>query len=328
MAAVLRTNGVTVELKIFPNESHAFQPNQGVLFRSIGEYCLVHFKGADAFSNYESILAWQTRAKPLWVFWLPAFLWAGWWWRSRTIVAAEVTRLKSSSESRVPSPEFSVRASLPRLLLSKHAALRWLAGILAALAIGQTMLHLGTPRLAISERTLNLARKHLVQSKELKDFEFLAAKPCWSGKRLRTLLEHVELANYNRELVNWKWEDEVYRDFVLSPEIDPVFDGELNWRRSLWENFYPRIRHENDPASAAEIVVRFLRERVTISDQVFQSQSIAAIWEQELTNAAGFERIYVAALRSVGVAARINGAGRAEMWSDRAWVAAPRPWRW
>jgi hypothetical protein len=34
--------------------------------------------------------------------------------------------------------------------------------------------------------------KHLVAPKEKNDFEFLATKPCWSGKRLRALLEHVQ----------------------------------------------------------------------------------------------------------------------------------------
>ena len=39
---------------------------------------------------------------------------------------------------------------------------------------------------------------------------------------------------------------------VLSPEIDSAFDGDLNWRRELWENFYPRIRKENSAETAAE----------------------------------------------------------------------------
>ena len=208
-------------------------------------------------------------------------------------------------------------------------ALRWLAAILAALALGQTALHLGTPHLAISGWTLNLTRKLLVQAKELKDFEFLATKPIWAGKKLKTLLQHVGLANYNRELVNWKLEDEVYRDYVLSPEIDPAFDGDLNWRRSLWENFYPRIRHENDPKSAAEIVVRFLRERVTILNITFPEQSIFEIWERELTDATGFERIYVAALRAAQRRVQFVSLSRTAQNANRSPPASPSTFpRW
>ena len=36
---------------------------------------------------------------------------------------------------------------------------------------------------------------------------------------MKTLLEHVELANYNRGLVNWKVDEQVYREFVLSAQI-------------------------------------------------------------------------------------------------------------
>jgi hypothetical protein len=100
-------------------------------------------------------------------------------------------------------------------------ALRWLAGIIAVVALGLTALHLITPQRVVSERTLALARKFIVPPKEKADFEFLAAKPIWSGQPLKHLLQHAHLANYNRTLVNWKLDDQLYREFVLSLEIDP-----------------------------------------------------------------------------------------------------------
>ena len=33
-------------------------------------------------------------------------------------------------------------------------------------------------------------------------------------------MEHVKLAGYNRELVNWQVDDQMYRDYVLSPTIE------------------------------------------------------------------------------------------------------------
>src|SRR5208337_4270752 len=308
LAAVLQSNGVPVTLKIIPGQSHGFEPDRLLLFRAIGEYCLTRLKGPDALSHYQSILLWQAKAKPLWLFWIPAFLWiglrCGLWYRD------------SKSKTGVPKPEGNVTAKREPAAHKSHEltqigetadggpptsasgqpatcnlqpatsghgrvrlrwweiGLRWVAGLLAVVAAADTALHLIPPRLPVSERTLAIARKHLVQPKEMPDFDFLsslssfpsvqAGPSLWRGKRLKTLLEHVELANYNRELIDWKLDEAHYRNFVLAPQIDPEFDGDLNWRRPLWENFYPRIRKQQTTADAAVIVARFLRERVTI----------------------------------------------------------------
>ncbi len=316
VASCLQTNGVPVELKVLPGESHGIGANRLLVFRVIGEQCLTRLKGPDALGNYRSILSWQAQAKPLWLFWTPAFLWAAIWiWLRRKV--GQASRLPTEAKA---DPE---QAGAP--LRWWEVALRWLAAILATAAVAQTALHLVPPHLGTTERTLSIARKHLVQGKELSDFDFLAANPVWRGKPLKTLLEHVELANYNRELINWKLDEQVYREFVLSPQIDPAADGELNWRRPLWENFYPRIRKEQDQAAAAEIVARFLRERVTIVPRDGLPSAVAEIWQRQITNERGFEVVYVAALRSVGVPSRLGAEGRAVFWSGSAWQAAPRP---
>jgi hypothetical protein len=187
-----------------------------------------------------------------------------------------------------------------------------------------------------------MARRFLVQPKEHADFENLAAQSIWHGEKLKILLEHIELAGYNRELINWQLDDKVYRDFVLSPVIDPstlnpvkgrVPHGALcsqlsttfNWRRPLWEEFYPRIRKEQSPEDAAKIVVRHLRERVTITALPDLSHNVPEIWLKQITDDAGFEIIYVAALRSVGVAARLDAHQRVEFWDGDKWRAAPPP---
>ncbi|HEX5221416.1 MAG TPA: O-antigen ligase family protein [Verrucomicrobiae bacterium] len=202
--------------------------------------------------------------------------------------------------------------------------LSWLAGVVAVLAIGQTVVHQGVPQLAVSQKTLSIARHWLVPARERADFEFLAAKPIWPGKPLKVLLQHAHLANYNRELVNWKVEDAVYRTFVLPPEIDPAFDGDLNWRRSLWEYFYPRIRKETSLAAAAETVERQSRERVKIVSMEDAPKTIPEMWQRELASQQGFETICVAAWRSVGIPARLSASGQAEFWSGDEWKSASR----
>ena len=169
-----------------------------------------------------------------------------------------------------------------------------------------------------------------MQPKEHADFENLATHPIWHGQKLKTLLTHVELAGYNRELINWQVDEKMYRDFVLSPAIDlstlnPQLSTTFNWRRPLWEEFYPRIRHESSPEDAAKIVVRHLRERVTIATLPNLPHDVPSIWLKQITDEAGFEIIYVAALRSVGVPARLDPHQRAEFWAGDKWRAAPPP---
>ena len=264
VAACLRTNGVPVELRVLPGEDHGFGANRLLVFRVIGEQCLMRLKGPDALANYRSILSWQAQAKPLWLFWTPAFLWAAicLWLRRKVGQASRLppeanavgqpsrlppeaplapqdagTQKRSGAEGELKwgsrGRSRSRGAGGTPALLWWEIGLRWLAAGLAIAALAQTALHLVPPRLPIGERTLAIARKHLVAPKERSDFELLAAKPCWSGKRLKTLLEHVELANYNRELINWKLDEQML--FWLP--------GELTCPQNL-----PTLRLANSPA--------------------------------------------------------------------------------
>jgi acetyl esterase/lipase len=307
LAAQLQANGVPVTLEIMPGLSHGIKPERGVVYRSIGEYCFAFLNGRDAWQNYHSIAHWQAEAPPFWLFQLPALAWiAGWL----------VWRWKYGQRSRTAPPVSAITRG--------EMILRWLAVFLAVWGTAETALHLVPPQLTVNERTLAIARKILVQPKQKADFEFLAAQPIWSGQKLKVLLDHVELAGYNCELVNWQLADQMYQDFVLSPVITGNSGEQLDWRRPLWEEFYPRIRHENSPTDAARIVVRHLRERVTIATLSNPAHEVPDIWLRQITDRDGFQVIYVAALRSVGVPARVT-SGQAEYWDGNQWQTAPEP---
>jgi dienelactone hydrolase len=308
LAALLQSNGLPADLKIIPGAPHAMEPDQAVVFRCIGEYCLTHLTGSNAWQNYLSIAQFEAEAPRFWLFCLPAAAWV----------------IFGFARHRRQHPREKVK------LTKGEIALRWLAGTLATWALTVTAIHLVPPHFLVSNTTLSIARQHLVEPKEKADFEFLAAQTIWSGQKLRTLLDHVELAGYNRELINWQLDDTIYRDYVLSPIIglstfSPQLSTDFNWRRPLWEEFYPRIRHENSTEDAARIVARHLRERVTIAAMPDLPHDIPNIWLRQITDETGFEIIDVAALRSVGVPARLNGQQKAEFWNGREWVAAPQP---
>lgn len=305
--SLLRSNGVRVDLKLLAGQRSAFDPNREVIFRGLAEYCLTRLRGVQALHEYRSISLWEEASLPLVAYWVPAFVWMTAWlalrWRARR------------SHGRVG------RAVATRSRL----ALRVLAVVLATLALMQTAIGLGLPRLSVNPTTLTMARRFLVHRKMTDDFDYLAANPIWRGQRLKVLLEHAALASYNRTLVNWELDDAIYREFVLSPLIAPDANHELSWRRPLWESFYPRIRNERSLGVAAEDVVRHLRGRVTVAVGDGFPHGVQSIWKRQITDPAGFERIYVAALRSAGIPARLNERDEAEYWNGADWKAAPRP---
>ena len=333
LASVLQLNGVPVELKIIPGAPHGMEPDGGVVFRRIGEYCLTHLEGGSAWQNYHSIAQWQAEGPALWLFWIPAMGWivGRFVWRRhhQTITASVRKEMGSPGGSPYHPRGEDVRSSRrddPTTRLNRfEIALRWVAAILATWALSVTAIHLVPPHFLVSETTLSLARKHLIEPKQTPDFEFLAAQPIWNGQKLRTLLDHVELAGYNRELINWKLDDKIYRDYVLSPVITGNSGEQMKWRRPLWEEFYPRIRHENSMEDAARIVARHLRERVTIAAIPDLPHDIPNIWLRQITDETGFEIIHVAALRALGVPARLDAQQKAEFWNGRVWVAASQP---
>jgi hypothetical protein len=249
---------------------------------------------------------------------------------------------------------------------------------IAVLALLETIVLVGAPFLPVSRASLAIARHWLVPPKAVGDLDLLAAETVLADGhqslpgpdrrdaratkiKLGVLVQHASLANYNRQLINWSVEDVVYRDYVLWPGVYQGRGsgvegrvGDLNWRRALWEYFYPPVRHENDPMAAAGIVLKYLRERVTVespksNDQGLRSANVPGqetgapmqqirtggtpvplsltieeMWKQRRADAEGFEALKVAAFRSVGIPARLNENGQAEVFEDRKWQVGPR----
>ena len=125
-------------------------------------------------------------------------------------------------------------------------------------------------------------------------------------------------------------EKEFWRKCVLSPVIGGKLSGEASWRRPLWSNFYPRVRSYTEPVSAAKNIARTLREQVGVTSGLSNHAGILASWEAQAANEDDWERLYVAALRSATIAARLGEDGRAEVWTGSAWLPAPCPivWSW
>jgi hypothetical protein len=173
-------------------------------------------------------------------------------------------------------------------------------------------------RLIVVERRLAPSEKA--------DFDWLISHEyVWKNKRVSILCNYCQLANYTRGCVKWRYGDSIYREYVLSPIITGGPMESLAWRRELWEAFFPRVLHESDPAVAAQKIVRFLRQRLTVAPGNYASKGLEKIWSDELCNASDFEHIYVAAMRASGIAARLNNDDIPELYDDGRWQQAPRP---
>ncbi len=249
-----------------------------------------------------------------WQFWTPTVLVIGnlvlfQRWRRENVT-------KSPSQSKASTPS---TASRTRLILQA------LAITSATAACGVMAFYLVLPRLPADGDILSLARTVLVEPRLRNDFDYLIQQSFSAGQPLAPLLAHVKLADRQRHQVYSNLSDSQFQEYILSPEIAPLPLAELDWRQTLWENFYPQVRHESDPRQAARIVLRLLRERVGIDPSYDYRVGVETIWTQQMTDETGFERIYVAALRSVGVASRLGESGQAELLYGNAWQPAPRP---
>lgn len=298
LASILRTQGNEVELNFLDGLPRQFGQERDVIHRAIAERIAAEFGVAAEYSP---------RAPITWYLWLAVIAMAGWllW-----VVGQKTSAWCFPSGARLSAPA------------------KWFyvfVTIVALVALAQTALHLVLPRLAVSPTTIKTARAFLVRPEWRDDFDYLAADADWQSKPLRQLLQHVELAGLQRKQFYADLDYALYREFVLSPRIGVHGPQEWGWRRKLWESFYPRVRKGDDPMQAAQTVARYLRERIGTGPAISTKAGVEAAWETGSTDSAGFTELHVAALRSVGIAARLSAEGEVELWSGGQWLPAPQP---
>ncbi|HZQ46481.1 MAG TPA: transglutaminase domain-containing protein, partial [Verrucomicrobiae bacterium] len=202
--------------------------------------------------------------------------------------------------------------------------LNTVAACLVGVAAALTLLNLVLTRFRPVEFPLAIARSWVIPARERSDFDFLVRHPMARNETIGSLLRNVELADLQRRWFYPNLPEPIYQEYLLSPWIDSR-SPECNWRKTFWEDFQPQLQQEHDPMAAAQRVVDHLRARVGI-DLISQSDgSVETTWILQRSDMNGFERTYVAALRSVGIASRLNPNGQVELWTGKEWVVAPAP---
>jgi len=308
----LTGEGVPVAIKGFPGLGHGLEPDRGVILRCLGEYCLSQLAGTNWWRNYHSPA--ESSVGPAGrLCWLSAMLWLLSWnfWgrRAKRVLPAVEGTLKAGQR--------------PALRLS--FGVRVFATVLVAWVLAVNFIYVIIPQLPVDKFTLAIAQRWMVPLTEKADFDYLSRQPAWAGKPLKTCIEQIQLAGYVRHHFNLRGDDAIYREYCLSPFITGRPGETGNWRRTLWAEFDPDINAETDPVAAASGVVRHLRENVSVLNVPGLPEDVSGIWRRRVTNAAGFEIIYVAALRSAGIPARLDANHLAELWNGTGWQTAPAP---
>lgn len=201
----------------------------------------------------------------------------------------------------------------------------WTMAVAAGLvALGQTMFSLALARRPATSDNLALAERWLLRPELRLDWQWLQASGLPAGATVAEWLDTVELAALQRRQFYEALPERAFREHVLSPQLKAgeALSGAL--RRQLWRHFAPRVRKAEDPATAAAMIARELRARVTPQAGAMAA-SLPVAWARGAAHPDAWEALYVAGLRSAGIAARMGEAGRAELWLGFAWQAAPRP---
>jgi len=184
--------------------------------------------------------------------------------------------------------------------------------------------HIALPLLPVTPITLKLARQWNVRPELRADFDWLVSQPEAKNCRPRDLLEHLNLAALQRGQFAASLSENEWREFVLSPWIDGAGE-DIAWRRELWETLYPRIRRETDPGQAATHIARQLSLRLRVYGEGEATFQPCLIWERGTATQSEFRLMSVAALRSIGLPARLNPDRTCEFFNGHDWLLAPRP---
>lgn len=201
----------------------------------------------------------------------------------------------------------------------------WGVAIVTALfAVAQTAANLALGRYEATSANLAKAERRLLHSGLARDWQWLLKSGLSAGTTVSEWIDTVELANLQRRQFYEALPESWFRDYVLSPQLmpDQTLTGDL--RRELWRHFAPRVRKEAEITGAAVIIARELRTRVTPKTTA-DAGALLLAWQRGEAHPLEWELLFIAALRSAGIAARVGGAGKTEIWLGSAWQAAPRP---
>lgn len=264
----------------------------------------------------------------------------------RRIVEAVLDVMGSEIAARAPSKERAAGWKWTRAI----SIAAWFVGTVAAIRLGLTRLrgdipaglaasvaivllslqigiHWLLPLMPASRATIWLAGRLLVANEMKADWAWLTHE---SSPHLQTIAEYsdnMRLASLERNSYYDMLEHGMYRRFLLSIAIDDLLRIDSEWRVEMWQAISPWSKQSRNAREGTRVVGLILREHLTVKRAAGKRSgtTISEMWQGELTDEKGFQRLYVAALRSVGIAARLDADRHAEFWTGERWEGTPKP---
>jgi dienelactone hydrolase len=287
----LRDMGAEVQLNLFPGRGHGFGGDLPLVTRGAAEFCAEQLGGTTSV---------PVNVRPsCWYYWLPVGLWG-------CLILGRCIRKQMGARNATTSGRW----------------LRFSAAGLALMALMLSALHLALPFCPANATPLKLARQWCVRPESRNDFDWLAQQPAIHDAKVGDCLDNLRLAELQRGQFGTALSEQEWREFVLSPGIESE-DRDADWRRELWETFYPRMRRETAVQPAAALVASHLRSCVSPSRSAKEQRGIMQGWSAGETTPLQWESLYLAALRAVGIPARRGIDGGVLILDSGQWKAAP-----
>lgn len=196
--------------------------------------------------------------------------------------------------------------------------LRQTSMIIAAAAVGMTLFCVGIGYFPARGAPGRLAAKWLIPDHLRSDWDWALNEYRELHINNRELATHIELAGIQRRWFFKTEVDELHRQYVLNPVVED--DDDIHWRRPLWEGLSQLVRRSRSNTEAALTVRRKLYERVSLVDQ--SSDRLLSTWNNRQGNDRDFEKLTVAALRAVGIPARLTNS-LAIYYDSEEWLRFP-----
>ncbi len=175
-----------------------------------------------------------------------------------------------------------------------------------------------------SKWTRSLAARYFINPSQVDAFTLLATEAQQNQASVKEIVETLELAYGNRTRFYTSLNEDDFKNYMLSSKIgDKVYPNW--WYSTLWKRCHSYIQRENNSLIAAKILVNFLRERLTITQYADELGDRMSVWYSGKIRKSDFNILYIATLRSIGIAARIRESGYPELLHKGDWIKAPDP---
>lgn len=217
-------------------------------------------------------------------------------------------------------PKAQVSVTKSKKVWDWSRLLRVLCLCLAGYAAAFTLVLLFLRFCTVNRATLRVAEAFCIPKEAMASFVHLSTSGKWQLRRMGELIDTVRVSEYNRRLVQWKVNKELYYQFVLDDELGHGRRLSAKSRTALWFLFYPKIKGRASALDAVKSIKDYLKEP-TGRRKSFRLLGSAEgeLGLEKCGSGSDVEALAVAIHRAIGIPARVDRDGLAEFHDSFGW---------